>query len=137
MLRFRPASVLVRPGPWAVLWLACFIAARSALEVESLAVAVRIAIALAPVPLGAIVLRLLVRAARALDELERRIQLEALATAFVLAVILLMTIGLLQRVITLEFEDWSYLHVWGMLPLLYATGLVLARRRYHEEPPQG
>jgi hypothetical protein len=72
----------------------------------------------------------IIRAARDLDELERRIQLEALAFAFVLAVLLLMTLGLMELAITLNRDDWSYRHVWAMLPMLYFGGLALARRRY-------
>jgi heme A synthase len=67
-----------------------------------------------------------------MDELQRRIQLEALAVAFPLAILLLMTLGLLQRAIHLPFEDWSYAHVWAYLPIFYFIGLVVANRRYHE-----
>ena len=67
---------------------------------------------------------------RQLDELERRIHLEALAVAFPLGILLLMTLGLLQRAITLKFEDWSYGHVWPFMFLFYFVGLALARRRY-------
>jgi hypothetical protein len=66
---------------------------------------------------------------RELDELQLRIQLEALATAFLLTTVLLMTLGLLQRPVTLRFEDWSYLHAWAILPTLYLIGLMLANRR--------
>ena len=124
------ASWLAHPLTWAILWLLSYIAARAALETASLAFGIRLAAALVPVPIGATVLVLMVRGARQLDELERRIQLEALATAFLLAMIFIMTLGLLQRVVTLKFEDWSYMHVWAMLPTLYFTGLAFARRRY-------
>jgi hypothetical protein len=86
--------------------------------------------ALAPAPLGAAALLTIVRGARELDELEQRIQLEALAIAFVLAVLLLMTLGLMELAVTLNPDDWSYRHVWAMLPMLYFAGLVFARRRY-------
>ena len=66
----------------------------------------------------------------ALGELERRIHLEALAIAFPLATVLLLTLGLLDLAITLPGEDWSYRHVWYWLPILYAAGLTIAKRRY-------
>ena len=72
----------------------------------------------------------IVRGARELDELEKRIQLEALAIAFVLAVLLIMTLGLMELAVTLNRDDWSYRHVWAMLPPMYFAGLVFARRRY-------
>jgi hypothetical protein len=65
-----------------------------------------------------------------MDELEQRIQLEALALAFPLTLILLMTLGLLEIAIELPAEDLSYRHVWAMLPALYFLGLTLARKRY-------
>lgn len=125
-----PSSpVLSRPGPWVAAWFATWFAARAILE-SSAPGWVRIAAALAPAPFAGMALLTLIRSARGLDELEKRIQLEALAFAFVLAVLLLMTLGLMELAVTLNRDDWSYRHVWAMLPLLYFGGLVLARRRY-------
>ena len=90
----------------------------------------RAAVALLPVPFFALFLGLFIKSLRQADELQRRIQLEALAVAFPLTVLLLMTLGLLQRAVELKFEDWSYLHVWVYLPLLYFSGLAIALRRY-------
>jgi hypothetical protein len=47
-----------------------------------------------------------------------------------LEVLLLMTLGLLQRAITLPFEDWSYAHVWIYLPIFYFVSLGYTARRY-------
>jgi hypothetical protein len=90
----------------------------------------RVAAALAPTPIAGAALFTIVRGARELDELEQRIQLEALAIAFILAVLLLMTLGLMELAVTLNRNDWSYRHVWAMLPMLYFAGLTFARRRY-------
>jgi hypothetical protein len=124
------SSRLTHPLSWTIAWLVAYGAARGVLEKATLETWQRVAAALAPVPLAAVALVLIVRGARDLDELERRIQLEALATAFLLAVLFLMTLGLLQRAVTLKFEDWSYAHVWAMLPTLYFAGLAFARKRY-------
>ena len=121
--------VLSRPGPWVAAWFVTWIAARAVLE-SGAPTWVRVVAALAPTPVAAIALLAILRGARDLDELEKRIQLEALAFAFVLAVLFLMTLGLLELAVTLNRDDWSYRHVWAMLPLLYFGGLVLARRRY-------
>jgi hypothetical protein len=90
----------------------------------------RLVTALLPVGPFALFLVALSRGIRQLDELERRIQLEALALAFPLTMLLLMALGLLELAIPLPREDWSYRHVWAMLPLFYFAGLALARRRY-------
>ena len=119
-----------RPLVWGVAWFAAWIGARVVLESPSVPTWARIAAALAPTPIAAAALLTIIRGARELDELERRIQLEALAFAFVIAVLLLMTLGLMELAITLNRDDWSYRHVWAMLPTLYFGGLVFARKRY-------
>ena len=124
-----PSSVLSRPGLWVGAWFATWFAARAILE-SSAPAWMRIVAALAPTPVASVALLAIIRGARELDELEKRIQLEALAFAFVLAVLLLMTLGLLELAVTLNRDDWSYRHVWAMLPMLYFGGLIMARRRY-------
>ena len=91
---------------------------------------VRLALAFVPAPVFAFFLWQFIRALRSADELERRIQLEALAVAFPLGLLLLTTLGLVQRAVELDFENWSYNHVWPMFTVFYLCGLVLARRRY-------
>jgi hypothetical protein len=105
-------------------------AARAFLEMEGTGEVARIAAALLPVAPFAWLLWEIVRGVRSMDELEQRIQLEALALAFPLTLILLMTLGLLEIAIELPAEDLSYRHVWAMLPALYFLGLTLARKRY-------
>jgi hypothetical protein len=120
---------LSRPGPWVAAWLLTWFAARAVLE-STVPTWIRVIAALAPVPVAGAALLAIVRGARELDELEKRIQLEALAFAFVLSVLLLMTLGLLELAIPLNRDDWSYRHVWAILPTFYFGGLFIARRRY-------
>jgi hypothetical protein len=70
------------------------------------------------------------RAVRRADELQRLIQLDALAFAFSTAVCVLMGLGLLDiahggRLVFPPLADW-----WVLLPALYAVCLVVAQRRY-------
>ena len=88
----------------------------------------RLAVAMLPVALwgGAIVV--LVLMVRGLDELQRRIQLEALAIAFPAAMMLGMAVEYLQKagfVDGVEVGD-----VWPLMFLLYLPALLFARRRY-------
>ena len=122
--------LIARPALWICAWFGAWIGARLLLEGASVPVWARVAAALAPAPLAGAALLTILRGARELDELERRIQLEALAFAFVLALLLIMTLGLMELAITLNPDNWSYRHVWAMMPLLYFVGLVIARRRY-------
>ncbi len=113
----------------ALLFLVTYIVARMLLE-QRLGAPLAIAVALLPVPFFGLWLLAMVRGIRQMDELERRIQLEAVAVGFPLALLLLMTLGLLELAITLSPDDWSYRHVWAFLPIFYLVGLALARRRY-------
>lgn len=90
----------------------------------------RILIALAPVPLFLWFLWIWMKGVAAMDELQRRIELEALAFAFPIAVVILMTLGLLELAVSLNPNDWSYRHVWAMMPALYYAGLWRAKRKY-------
>lgn len=113
-----------------ILFILCYFGARAILEQTTLSVGIRLSSALLPIPPFAWFLVMLMRGIRSLDELQRRIHLEALAVAYPLAMVLILTLGLLQRVIILPFEDWSYLHVWAFFPLMYFIGLTFAQRRY-------
>ena len=106
-----------------------YFVARGALERE-LQTGWRVFSALFPVPFFIWLLWDIIKGIRGMDELERRIHLEALAVAFPLTLILLMTLGLLEIAIKLPPEDLSYRHVWALLPVFYFLGLSLARKRY-------
>jgi hypothetical protein len=115
-----------------VLWGASYIAARLALDVDlALEPAwLRLAAALLPLVPTVMALRAIAAGIREADELERRVHLEALGIAYPLAILLLMTLGLLELAIGLDPKDWSYRHVWIYLPLFYFVGLAIAWRRY-------
>jgi hypothetical protein len=107
-----------------------YFCARIVLEMKDLSVARRVAAAIVPVPLFGWLLFELIRSARGLDEMQKRVQLEALAFAYPVVVMLLMTLGLLELAIPLNRDDWSYRHVWQMQGVIYCLGLFLAYRRY-------
>ena len=88
------------------------------------------ALVLIPVVPAALFLFYFITGMKELDELQRRIQLEALAFAYPLALLLLMTLGLLQLVMELDPNDWGYRHLWPFLTLFYLFGVMMATRRY-------
>jgi hypothetical protein len=118
---------LLRAG---LLWGSTFGISRGLLELPDLDRTLRILIALAPVPLFIWFLWIWMKGVAAMDELQRRIELEALAFAFPICVVILMTLGLLEVAVPLNPDDWSYRHVWAMMPVLYYAGLWRARRKY-------
>ena len=113
-----------------VVFVVVYFAARAVLQLSDTSATMRIAAAVVPVPVFAWWLFAMARGIRRSDELERRIQLEALAFAFPLAILLMFALGLLELAMTLPPEDLSYRHVWIFLCVFYFGGLLVARRRY-------
>ena len=124
--RIYGARLLVR----GLLWAAIYIASRWALESDVQPDALRMAIALAPTPFFIWWLWTWLEGVSRMDELQRRIELEALAFAFPVSLVLLATLGLIDVAITLNPDDFSLRHVWLMMPMLYYIGLWRAQRRY-------
>ena len=113
-----------------IVFILLYFIARGILELPDLATWERVVVALAPVPPFTMTLVYFIKGIRSLDELERKIHLEALAVAYPLVFIMLLTLGLLEKAITLPAEDLSYRHVWAFLPVFYFLGLAIARKRY-------
>ena len=114
-----------------LLWLSVYLLSHGLLElIDRQNALLRVAIALLPMLFFGWYLWTWMKGVGEMDELERRIELEALGFAFPAAVVFFSTIGLLDLAITLNPDDWSLHHVWLMLPLLYYVGLFRAKRRY-------
>ncbi len=111
-------------------WILSYFGARVLLKSTELETWLRVVLVLVPIIPFVFLLLWIIRGIRQLDELERRIQLEALAVAFPLTFLLMMTLGLLELAVKLKPEDWSYRHVWPFMFVFYLAGLTLARRRY-------
>jgi hypothetical protein len=114
-----------------VVWGSVYLLSRGLLELSTITDAdVRVLIALAPIPFFIRFLWIWMKGLGSMDELQRRIELEALAFAFPITVVILMTLGLIELATPLNKEDWSYRHVWALMPALYYAGLWRAKRRY-------
>jgi hypothetical protein len=113
-----------------LLWVSVYVISRALLELEITSSVARIAVALLPTPFFVWYLWTWMKGVSEMDELERRIELEALGFAFPTAVIFLATIGLLDVAVTLNPDDFSLRHTWLMMPMLYYIGLWRAKRRY-------
>ena len=88
----------------------------------------RIAIALVQGAASAVLIVAIARPLRQLDELQRRIQLEALALAFAGTGILGTTYGFLINAGLPEIDWGSW--IWPVMTVLWVVGLVVANRRY-------
>ena len=66
-----------------------------------------------------------------MDEVERRIQLEATVWGFTLSLLLLMTLGLLDLVVSLNKEDWGYRHLIPYFFVFYFFVIFISKRKYN------
>lgn len=117
-------------GSTALLFLVTTFGAMGLLESPGLSPALRLTLALLPLAAFAAFIVAEVALIRRLDELARRIQLEALAVAFPGAILLVFGVGFLERA---GFSVWGFERLRDMWPLVvlpYGLGLVLAIRRY-------
>ncbi|MGE3492988.1 MAG: hypothetical protein AB7N29_23525, partial [Vicinamibacterales bacterium] len=113
-----------------LLWISVYLLSRGVLALGITDPAARVLIALTPVPFFVYYLWVWMKGVRSMDELQRRIEFEALALAFPLAIVVFMTLGLLDVAIPRNLDDYGFRHWWLMLPLLYYVGLWRAKRRY-------
>jgi hypothetical protein len=113
-----------------VVFVLVYFAVAEALAALPLAAGGRLAVTILPLVAFLWFLGTAVRVARGLDELERRIQLEALAVAYPTAIALLMAFALLDRAgfVVPGFERMRDLALLAMLP--YPIGVMVAKRRY-------
>lgn len=65
-----------------------------------------------------------------LDEMHRRIQLEALAIAYPTAILLVFTLGVLERAGIVVWGFQRLRDVWPLVALPYMIGLAIATRQY-------
>jgi hypothetical protein len=110
----------------AILWVASYFLGRVVTESDTLPVALKVAVALLPVVPFAIFVYLVWKCQSGMDELQLRVQVQALAIAYPLSILFLMVFGLMGEALDLTLER----HVWFYLPIFYFVGLVLASRRY-------
>ncbi|GAC1039431.1 hypothetical protein thsps117_41890 [Pseudomonas sp. No.117] len=88
---------------------------------------IRALISLAPVLPCGLLCWVVLRELRRLDELQLRIQFEALAFAFAATALTTFSYGFLQNV---GAPPLSWLMVWPLMGLTWIIGLGMARRRY-------
>ncbi len=119
-----------RTIPYLAAFAVIYLAALLVLRFVPMPKAAQVAVALAPVPFFGFYILRWVRAIRSLDELQRLITLEALAIAFPLALLLILTLGLLHAVDALDMRQFDYLRLWPMVFWFYFIGLFVARKRY-------
>lgn len=100
------------------------------LETLTLTVPVRLLVAAGPLAACAYFIVTEVRVIRQSDELQQRIQLEALALAYPTAILLVYAVGLLERAGVVVPGFSGLRDVWPLTVVPYFVGIALAQRRY-------
>jgi len=119
-----------RTTPYLMAFAVAYVGALAALRFFPMPRVAQVVVALAPVPVFGLYLHRWLGAVRRLDELQRQITLEALGIAYPLALLLIMTIGLLEMAGAIRHDLVTYLRLWPLVFWLYFIGLIAARRRY-------
>src|SRR5262245_56793640 len=84
-------------------------------EMPQLPLGIRLPVVLVPAAIFAFFIYQKRRLVDEGDELEQRIQLEALSIAYPLTFLLIVVLRQLERVIRLNPEDWDYSHIWPFI----------------------
>lgn len=93
-------------------------------------VPMRLAYAMIPVVPTALYVSSVYKSIRALDELQRRMQFEAVTFAFAATLILSLTFGMLQKSGFFLPWVWDWEGIWGLMLGTWVVGQMLAVRRY-------
>ena len=72
----------------------------------------------------------IIKGVSSMDEVQIRVQMEAVVIAFSLGLLMIMTLGLLDLVVILNKEDWGYRHLVPYFALFYFLGLFISKRKY-------
>ena len=119
-----------RAIPFLIAFGIVYVGAITTLRFVPMSRGLQILVTLAPVPVFASYLWRAIARIRRMDELQQRIQLEALAIAYPVSLLVLMTLGLLQVVDALPAFLGEFLKIWPAVAWLYVMGLFIARKRY-------
>jgi hypothetical protein len=87
----------------------------------------RLAVAMLPLLAPPLMAWAVVRQLRRLDELQRRIQLEALALSFMVTALVTLSYGFLENV---GFPALNMVWVWPLMGSFWIIGLLIGRWRY-------
>lgn len=118
---------------FALLWFVTYTICLLSIKNLSPGMTFGIFLSLLPVTTFALFIYSIIKGVASMDEVQIRVQMEAVVIAFSLSLLMLMTLGLLDLVIVLKKEDWGYRHLVPYFFLLYIVGLIISKRKYNLE----
>lgn len=111
-----------------VLWVITYAGAHLLIEGDAVEGPARLVVACGPIVPFALLLHWVARGLADMDELHRKVNLEALAVSYPIAILMIMVMGLVDLAIGIRVEHFH--KAWVFLMLLYFTALWLAWRKY-------
>ncbi|PVD49368.1 hypothetical protein DC498_25360 [Terrimonas sp.] len=115
---------------WALVFAICFTVSVYYLSKYSISVPISLLIISVNVLLFGTYTVKFIQSIKLLDEVQIRIQLEAVSIAFALSLLLVMVLGLVGLVENLGLDNFSYLYVFPLFFLFYLIGLFISKRKY-------
>jgi len=115
---------------FAVLWVLTYTISLLALKKLSPGTTTGVILSFLPVLAFALFIYHIIKGVASMDEVQIRIQMEAAVIAFSLGLLLLMILGLLDLVVSLNKEDWGYRHLVPYFAIFYFIGLFISKRKY-------
>ena len=119
-----------RPLFFAGLWIITYTICLLTIKKASPDTTIGIVLSFIPVVTFGLFIYSIIKGVASMDEVQIRIQMEAVVIAFSLGLLTLMTLGLLDLVITIKKEDWGYRHLVPYFALFYFIGLIVSKRKY-------
>jgi NAD/NADP transhydrogenase beta subunit len=116
---------------YAVIWCLSYVGSLFALKTLDIPKEAGIALTIITVLAFAVFIYKYYRSIYFMDEVQIKIQLEAVVIAFSLGLLLLMSLGLLDLIITLNKNDWSYRDLIPFFFAFYFFGLFISKRKYN------
>jgi len=116
---------------YAIIWVISYIGSLLALKSFVLTLEVGIAMTVITALAFVVFMYKYYRSIFFMDEVQIKVQMEAIVIAFSLGLLLLMTLGLFDLFITLNKEDWSHRHLFPIFISFYFLGLYLSGRKYN------
>jgi hypothetical protein len=104
---------------FAVLWFVTYTTCLLTIKKLSPGTTPGIILSLLPVITFALFIYSIIKGVASMDEVQIRVQMEAAVIAFSLGMLMIMTLGLLDLVVTLKKEDWGYRHLVPYFVVFY------------------
>lgn len=116
---------------YAVIWCLSYVGCLFALKTLDIPIEAGIVLTIITVLAFALFIYKYYRSIFFMDEVQIKIQMEAVVIAFSLGLLLLMILGLVDLITILNKDDWSYRHLFPIFIVFYFIGLFISKRKYN------